>query len=159
MPALVVMPDLSISLNPIFLNHLRGIVETVSRSLYRRPAVSISLVDEDDTELAEAWKSGLLLSLREDLEALSNLLLEFGAGDCFITLSDMEAEKLLRAASSLRLRLRESCFRSISEHALETGSVDFRSLALEDQRVYGVYLFLANLQEQLVYGLESEIEE
>ncbi|MGE9294648.1 MAG: hypothetical protein ACQKBW_13635 [Puniceicoccales bacterium] len=148
------MPEIRIMINPIFLNHLKEVVETVSRSLWRRPAISMQLVDETDEDLREAWQSGLLLSMREDLEALSGMFVDIAGGSGHLEVKEEDAEKILRAASALRLRLRETCLQDISEEDLETGKLDFHSLSLEDQRVYGIYLFLANLQEQLVDSLD-----
>lgn len=156
MHALAVMAEITITVNPVFLGHLRGIVDAASKSLQRRPAVYPSLADEADKELLEAWESSLLASLNEDLEALTSLMEQFRSRGGELTVPDSEAEKLLRAASALRLRLRETCFKHLSENALESGAVDFRSLSLEDQRVYGAYLFLASLQEQLVDELDDE---
>ncbi len=146
---------LNITLNPFFLSHMRGIVDTVSRSLKRRPAVALRLGEDADEDLREAWMQGLLESLQTDLDALNDLFMELGAGGGLLNVSEEQAEKMLRSASALRLRLRESCFKGLSEDALETGKVDFHQFSPEDQRVYGVYLFLAHLQEQLIAELDQ----
>lgn len=138
---------------------MRGIVDSVSRSLQRKPAIALRLGDEADEDLREAWTQGLLESLQNDLDALNDLFMELGAGAGVLEVSDEQSERILRAASALRLRLRESCFRDIPEEALETGKVDFRKLSPEDQRVYGVYLFLAHLQEQLIAEIDSPSSE
>ncbi|MGE9296512.1 MAG: hypothetical protein ACQKBV_09525, partial [Puniceicoccales bacterium] len=67
------MPELTIKLNPFFLQALREVIEPINERFRLGVAVSLEGVPEDDELLLEAWRDSLLEQLEEDVNALLEL--------------------------------------------------------------------------------------
>ncbi len=75
---------------------------------------------------------------------------EFGPEDC---------EPLLRAASALRLKLRDRKLGALADATLETGEIDFARLNKEERVAITAYMLLASLQEIIIRHLDPSGEE
>jgi hypothetical protein len=110
-------------------------------------------VDED---LREAWRADLAAHLSGDLGRFGAVFgtTEFReSGE--VDIADDDCEPLLRAASSLRLQLRDKRLTAIADAALETGEIDPGRLNRDEQQAMVAYMVLATLQEIIVHYLDS----
>ncbi|GHC07250.1 hypothetical protein [Cerasicoccus arenae] len=146
------MPKLSIQISPHFLQALMDVVEPIEQRLHLQVAISLDSVPDDDELLLEAWRDSLLEQLREDGEYLIHLLRKMLSEES-LTLTDEEAESTLRAASAIRLKIREVFLSRFSEEALERDQVDMARLGPEERKPYLCFMFLARFQEALVAQL------
>lgn len=149
------MPKLTFKIAPFYLQALLDVVEPIERRLRLQTAVSLDAADDDDDDLLNCWRESLLEQLREDAKYLIGLLQAMGPGE-ELTLTDAEADSALRAASAVRLKIREAFLANISERALETGKVNLSLLGPEEHKPYACYNFLARFQETLVVQLMPE---
>jgi len=78
-------------------------------------------------------------------EFRKNGVAEFGPEDC---------EPLLRAASALRLKLRNRKLGALADSALETGEIDYARLNKEERTAITSYMLLASLQEIVIRHLD-----
>lgn len=70
---------------------------------------------------------------------------EFGPEDC---------EPLLRAASALRLKLRERRLGALADSVLEAGEIDYGRLNKEERLAMTAYMLLASLQDIVIRHLD-----
>lgn len=131
------------------------LVMAVGESLERNPPGE-SVLGEDDSDLREALNEELREGLREDCELLVGLLQDPSMDDGELHLSEENAEAAVRAASAVRLRLRQSTLHNVIDEELENGNVDMIHLPLDQQKAYACYIFLAGLQTLLVEALDPE---
>ncbi|MGJ3242880.1 MAG: DUF2017 family protein [Opitutales bacterium] len=152
------MPELTFRLQPAVKGVLRELVTLVTRSLEGELAIEEE-APGDAGDLAQYWNEGLQDELRADCAALLDLFDREGFGKKTLTIGDDEAERLLRAASAVRLKIHRSLLRHVRDAELERGQLDMRRLSGDQQRAYAAYLFLAALQEALVQALDPESSE
>lgn len=153
------MPEIHLRISPYLAGPLLDILRAVGKNLSLRLAVPLHGPDESDPELLDAWRDGLLETLAADVECLLGFLEDATSSQKPMAVDEAKSMQLLRAASALRLRLQETFLKRISNEKLESGDVDFDQFEPETQQVYGVYLFLASLQEQLIHSLEPDIHD
>ncbi|MEO0795020.1 MAG: hypothetical protein AAFX93_07660 [Verrucomicrobiota bacterium] len=146
------MPEIDFRLSPFFLQALKDVLEPVSKSLRLQVAIKLRATPDDDELLEEAWRDSLLEHLNEDLAELLQLLEEL-SGESVLRISDGQAESLLRAASAIRLKIREVFLSELSEYDLEQGSINVAKLRPEQHKPYACFGFLASFQERLVVQL------
>lgn len=131
------------------------LVMTVCESLDAHPP-DVDVLGEDDPELQEALTADLREGLREDCELLLGILQDPALDDGEIHLPEEHAEAAIRASSAVRLRLRESSLKDVTNEHLERGQVDLLNLPMDQQKAYACYVFLAGLQTLFVEALDPE---
>ncbi|WOO42867.1 hypothetical protein [Rubellicoccus peritrichatus] len=151
------MPEIHLKISPYMAGPLLDILRAVSKSLNMRLAVPLHGPEETDQELLDAWREGLLETLSDDVGRLLDFLEEAVTSQLPMQIDEATSMQLVRAASALRLRLQESFLKRVPSDKLESGEVDFNDFEPETQQVYGIYLFLARLQEQIINALEPDI--
>lgn len=111
----------------------------------------------DDPEMQIFWSEDLRRQLGEDVGRLEGLFNhpQFGLGAMSIPLT--EAEAICRAASAVRLALRELELGSLGDQALEGGLVQPPELEEPVRRAYYCYWFLGGLQEMLIRALDPSL--
>jgi len=115
--------------------------------------------DGDDELLESSWKQDLLGSQREEMAVLAEL---FGAdfmetGRAVIEPENMD--KLLRACSAIRLKIRETHLSEIDDAHLEQGELEELEWSEELQVAYAAYALFASLQELIVAQVSGELPE
>lgn len=131
-------------------------MEQLAQGLQLQLAINLHGPDDSDPVLLEAWRDGLIEGLRSDVVCLLDVIGDLLAGENPIIVEEADAMQLLRAASAMRLRLKELYLASVSDALLEAGDVDFHQLEPERQQAYAAYLLLAALQEQLIAQIDPE---
>lgn len=152
------MAEIRIIVRPAVWEPLRELLEGAMAGAQAQPGKAVPGEQPCDEDLLEAWRNGLVASLREDIAVLRRLLEHGEPQGHEVVLSEDEALGLLRAASAVRLELRERFLKMIPEGALEEGDVDFTVLPPETQQAYLAYGFLAYLQEYLIVGMDRDAE-
>ncbi len=150
------MPELHLRISPVFLTTFLELVENFSRHIGVQLAVNLEGPDEDDEDLLEAWREGLLNAAREDCEQLITLMKDSGLGRQKVVLTEEKALAILRACSAVRLKIHQLFLKSYGDEQLEEGGLDFEEMEPELQQVYACYIFLAGLQELLITELDPE---
>lgn len=140
-------------LGELFASVIHRVLERLQEELPR------PLYEPSDPDLAVFWSEDLRRQLREDAVRLRDLFLhpEFGRGEVSLPLP--EADAVCRAASAVRLALRELELQQLGDEALESGLVQPPELEEPTRRAYYCYWFLGGLQEMLVRALDPSLDE
>jgi len=93
-------------------------------------AQSKVLIPEGDALMRQLWIEHLRSSLAADMEVFWTLIGDKRFGNEPLVLSPAEAESVLRAAASLRMRIREAFLADVEDLVLEKGMLDVQSLPL-----------------------------
>ncbi len=106
-----------------------------------------------DRELEGVWREGLIHTQVSDCRVLLGVFDAdfFNSGG--ILLHEENADPILRAASAVRLKLRERELADVPDALLESGEVDLETLAAPARTALATYLFLATLQEIIIKHL------
>ena len=146
------MVRIDVIIDPVVRRVMASLVANLaSRGLWREPEIGLPT---DDPDLRAGWVEDLEEGVRSDSARLRNLLEDERLGRRPLDLSTEEAEALVRACSTVRLRLRDTGLIRISDETLESGEIPPHRLPPEERRIYGCYLFLAGLQSLLISRLD-----
>lgn len=130
-------------------------IEPVLEILEKDAALALPVVDEDD-DLAEIWRSGLIDTQVGDCRYLVGLFDEHFRGSGRLAIDLEKGDRILRAAAAIRLKVHEMFLAGIPDHALESGEFDFSSLNDSERTGFEAYLFFASLQEIVIRYLDGE---
>lgn len=112
-----------------------------------------------EPELKEPWIAELIQSQQADLKVLMSLFDEEFFAEGIVTFDENNAETVVRACASIRLKLREQHLKGLGDEALESGDIDLAELADALRTAYLCYLFLATMQELIIRRMDpSEVE-
>ena len=150
------MLEIELDLDPQILAVAIELIFEMTSSVGDSLAVIVEGVDEDP-DLEEAWKAGLLEDLKNDMKGLFELLKADSLAQGKLVVSEMDAEAALRASSAVRLKVKSLFLSSICEEALENGTIDFDELEPSQQRGFACYLFLASLQGVILQALDPTL--
>ncbi len=106
--------------------------------------------EEQDKDLAEAWKNSLREEMLQDRQSLARFLNNPKFAHGHVELREDGAEFILRAITEVRLHIRESCLQSFSDSELESGEFSLPHKPRDEQSFYLAYLVLAEVQEGLI---------
>ncbi len=134
-----------------------GVVQRVIDRLDGDPPQAGYQPQEND--LAEIWSEGLKRQLKSDGERLVSLLTHPHFGDGEIELEGDQAEAVCRSASAIRLGIRETELREVSDEELEEGEVDPERFDEPSRRAFFCYWFLGGIQEMLIRALDPDSED
>jgi len=112
-----------------------------------------------DPELRDSWTSELLNGQNSDIQALLGMFDSNFFVTGMIAFDPTNCEPNLRACSALRLRLREAHLRLLGDENLESNEVPYEAMSPEEQKAFAAYVFLATLQELLVFHLDPNVME
>lgn len=151
------MPDIFIEVPKPFLILLREFTDDMTSQIVRNPPLHAEEPEDDDL-LADINRGDLLQMIRSDMEHLKFIMKDDRLGTSAIHLEEPIAEPIARAASAMRLHIRELFLSEISDKELEGIGPDIEDLSRQTQKAYACYLFLANLQEAILYALEPDLK-
>jgi hypothetical protein len=143
------MKRIEVSLNLEAVAPLLDFIKPVLATLEHETAFATEMA-EADREFEGLWRAGLIHTQAEDCQRLMGLF----DGSFFekgrIVLDAENADPVLRAASAIRLKLRETELKTVSDAAIEGGVVSFDALPERERMGFAAYLFLATLQEIII---------
>lgn len=148
------MKQIEIRLDPSLVESLLKTIQPVLDTLKDELAVPAEFPDDDEM-LEDFWKSDLLNSQREELEVISNLFDDefMLSGRALIAAGEMD--KVIRACSAIRLKLRETLLGPIGDEQLEEGNLEGLEWTDELQIGYAAYALFASLQELIIAQLAA----
>ena len=149
------MVNIDIELDPHLIVAMLEMVQAANGAMRNRLLIKPQL-PEDDPDLQDAWEEGLLEDLKGDCQTLLNLLQSNHFGQGQLRIEDDTAEGVLRACSVIRMKLRMTGLRDLSDSALEEGDIDILELPMDQQRCFACYLFLAHLQSLIIQELDPQ---
>jgi hypothetical protein len=140
------MPTLDLRFPP----EIRGVLAELGRMLSDVAPASVltrtEAPEDEDPEFAEHWLAGLHERIEEDLTAVVRLLDMPDFGVAPVKIPEDEALSALRGFTVLRLTLRETALREITDEAMEAGKVDRRKLTAPRRHAYACYGALGEIQ-------------
>ncbi len=148
------MVTINLRINPAILAGLLDLVSAAVESVLKRGTRHFD-VSGGDEDLREALEAEARQQLQEDCRRLIDLMQVNEFGDEAIEIAEHDAESILRAASAIRLRLRETALRAVPDVTLESGEVNMVAMPMDERQAYVCYSFLAQLQSQIVYLLDG----
>ena len=147
--------EIDLKIAPELLAVMRQMVGMATEQLKQAPN-SLPALHEDDPEMEYFWQEDLQAALSNDLELFQRTLAEGGLGEQPIKLEEAELEGLVRACSAIRVKVRETALKSISDETLEYSDIDLLKQPLEVQQAYSFYLFLSAIQSAFISYLDPE---
>lgn len=152
------MRQIEIRLDPALVESLLKTIQPVLDELQEELATPAEFPDEDEL-LEDFWKKDLLNSQREELRVIANLFDdEFMLSGRTLIAAD-EMDRVIRACSAIRLKLRETMLEPISDSQLEEGNLEGLEWTDELQIGYAAYALFASLQELVISQMASPGDE
>ena len=146
------MKRIEVSLNLGVVAPLLDFIKPVLATLAQETAFPPDMAPAD-RDLAGLWREGLIHTQREDCDRLMGLFDAEFFESGRIALTEENGDAVLRAASAIRLKLRETSLAGVSDAMLEGGEVNLGALDEVERTGFGAYLFLATLQEIIIKHL------
>lgn len=148
------MRQIEIRLDPALVESLLKTIQPVLDALQNELATPAEL-PEDDELLEDFWKSDLLDSQREELKVIANLFDDEFMLSGRALIAEDEMDKVIRACSAIRLKLRETMLAPIGDSQLEEGNLEGLEWTDELQIGYAAYALFASLQELIISQLAA----
>lgn len=152
------MSQVNLNIDPKLLPHIIRFVKEVALKLRDNLAISPNIQSEDP-EFSSIYLFDLQEVLQKDCEHLLFVLEDTRLGNQSIPIEHELADPTLRAASAVRMRIRNEHLSAISDNDLESGNLSFDTLNHNLQLAYACYLFLAALQESLIHSIDPSLQE
>lgn len=137
---------------------LLDVIKVAGDSLEAELAASLPMEDIDP-EVRESWKKELIEGQNADVHTLLALFDREFFSSGVIAFDGDNAEAIIRACSSVRLRLRSKYINDLPDELLESGDVELEALPEPERKAFMCYLFLATIQELIIQHLDSTILE
>ncbi|MBC2604836.1 hypothetical protein [Pelagicoccus albus] len=143
------MRQIEIRLDPALVESLMDTIGPLLKQLENELASPAEFPDDDEL-LEDFWKSDLLNSQREEIKVISELFDgEFMlSGRAFINSNEMD--KVIRACSAIRLKIRDTLLATVTDSQLEEGDLEDVQWTDEMQIAYAAYALFASLQELII---------
>ena len=110
---------------------------------------------DQDELMSSLWNTDLLNSQRSEIEIFAAIFgPEFKASGCAKVVLE-GADRVIRACSALRLKLREKSLGAVDDSLLESGNLDMGSMSEHQQIGYAAYVLLASLQELIIVRIDD----
>ena len=135
---------------------LLDVIKAVEASLEHELAAPLTLADIDP-EVREPWQHDLIEAQNADLRTLLALFDNEFFSTGVVGFDEENADAIVRACSSVRLRLRARFLTDLPDELLESGDVEFEELDESLRKAFMSYLFLATIQELIIQHLDSSI--
>jgi len=145
---------IEINMNREVVLPLLEFIEPVLKTLGHETAFSIPVVEDDD-ELAEIWRDGLLHTQADDCRTLMGLFDDRFRRSGTVRIELDQADRILRASSAIRLKIRETSLVHLTDSALEEADFDPAGLSDPDRAGMAAYLLFATLQELIIRHLDG----
>ena len=152
------MKRIEVKLNLQVVAPLLDLIKRTADELDGRLAAPQSFQDLD-SDLRTAWREELLHGQNDDCRLFLGLFDHDFFATGTIGIDEGNAEPVLRACASIRLRLRERELGKIGDDVLESGGVEVGQATPAVQKAYMSYVFLATVQELIIQHLDSALLE
>ena len=133
---------------------LLDVIKTAADTLQGSLAAPLG-VQDIDPEFREAWTDDLLKSQNDELGALLALFDKEFFSTGTVSFDEENAEVIVRACAALRLRLRGTVLKAVTDEALESGEIAVESLTEAQRKAFMCYLFLATIQDLIIQHIDT----
>ena len=133
---------------------LLDVIKTAADTLQGSLAAPLG-VQDIDPEFREAWTDDLLRSQNDELGTLLALFDKEFFATGTVSFDEKNAEVIVRACAALRLRLRSTVLKAVTDAALESGEIAVDSLTEAQRTAFMCYLFLATIQDLIIQHIDT----
>jgi hypothetical protein len=133
---------------------LLDVIKTAADTLQGSLAAPLGIADLDP-EYREAWTDELLHMQSDELGTLLALFDKEFFATGTVSFDEKNAEPIVRACAALRLRLRGTALKAVTDAALESGEITVETLTEAQRKAFMCYLFLATIQDLIIQHIES----
>ena len=133
---------------------LLDVIKTAADTLQGSLAAPLG-VQDIDPEFREAWTEDLLRSQNDELGTLLALFDKEFFSTGTVSFDEENAEVIVRACAALRLRLRGTALKAVTDAALENGEIAVESLTEVQRKAFMCYLFLATIQDLIIQHIDT----
>ena len=133
---------------------LLDVIKTAADTLQGSLAAPLG-VQDIDPEFREAWTDDLLKSQNDELGTLLALFDKEFFSTGTVSFDEDNAEVIVRACAALRLRLRGTVLKSVTDEALENGDIAVEALTEKQRTAFMCYLFLATIQDLIIQHIDT----
>ena len=148
------MTSIEIRLNREVAVPLLEFIGPVMETLDHEAALAHPVADDDD-ELADVWRSGLINTQTDDFSLLMSLFDDEFRKSGIVRVDLDQADRVLRSSSAIRLKVRERFLDHLPDSVLEGADFDFDGLADRDRMGFAAYLLFATFQEVIIRYLDG----
>jgi len=133
---------------------LLDVIKTAADTLQSSLAAPLG-VQDIDPEFREAWTEELLHSQNEELATLLALFDKEFFATGVVSFDAKNGEVVVRACAALRLRLRGTVLKAVTDAALESGEIAVESLTEAQRKAFMCFLFLATIQDLIIQDIDT----
>lgn len=137
---------------------LLDVIKAAADTLENDLAASLTF-EEVDRDLRDAWREDLIAAQNQDVRVLLALFDSEFFSSGIVSFDEANADAIVRACASVRLRLRQRFLAKLPDDVLESGDVELETLPEPERRAFMCYLFLATVQELIIQHLDASILE
>lgn len=143
------MRPIEIRLDPQLVASLLDTISPVLEQLESELA-SPAIFPDEDTMMEDFWKKDLLDAQREEVTVIAELFDDEFMETGRATIDPDDMDRVIRACSAIRLKLRDSALAPLSDEQLEEGDLEGVHWEESLQIGYAAYALFASLQELIV---------
>ena len=133
---------------------LLDVIKTAADTLHGSLAAPLG-VQDIDPEFREAWTDDLLKSQNDELGTLLALFDKEFFSTGTVSFDEDNAEIIVRACAALRLRLRGTVLKTVTDEALENGDIAVEALTEAQRTAFMCYLFRATIQDLIIQHIDT----
>lgn len=133
---------------------LLDVIKTAADTLQGSLAAPLG-VHDIDPEFREAWTDDLLKSQNDEMGTLLALFDKEFFSTGTVSFDEKNAEVIVRACAALRLRLRGTVLKAVTDAALENGEIAVETLTEAQRTAFMCYLFLATIQDLIIQHIDT----
>jgi hypothetical protein len=132
---------------------LLDVIKTAADTLQDSLAAPLG-VQDIDPEYREVWTEDLLRSQNDELATLLALFDKEFFATGVVSFDAKNGEVVVRACAALRLRLRGTVLKAVTDAALESGEIAVESLTEAQRKAFMCFLFLATIQDLIIQDID-----
>ncbi len=149
------MRSIEVTLNVGAVAPLLDFIKPILSRLETETAFAADMA-EADRELESVWRDGLIHTQMTDCKILVGLFDREFLDSGKIELNDGNADQVLRSAAAIRLKLRQTALKNITDEALASEDFNPDSVTRDERLGFEAFLFLERIQEVILKHLGME---
>jgi len=148
------MKRIDVSLNVGMIAPLLDFLQPVLQALRHETAFAPEMA-EADRELAGLWREGLIHTQVNDLQIFMRLFDAEFLNSGQITVTEENADAVLRATAAIRIKLRATTLKGISDDDIRNRTVKVGAISEEERTAYAALSLMFQIQDVVLEHLIS----
>lgn len=148
------MKRIEVSLNVAMIAPLLDFLQPVVQALQHETAFAPEMA-EADRDLAGLWREGLIHTQVNDLGTFMKLFDAEFLNSGQITVTEENADAVLRATAAIRIKLRTSTLAAIADDDIRNRTVNVGAISEEERTAYAALSLMFQIQEVVLEHLVS----